>query len=411
MNSRRAHLGGLLLERPLGGRDLPRSRLAVVLPIIACLLAWSYRNNVRGGGIIAGGGRLDVVHAVSGAVGSALSISVLYPLETVRTRLQVGAAASPSSGSSAAGGGARSSSSLRIVRDIGAAEGLRGLYRGWFSLVVALMALNFVYFYCFIASKRWTSGMFGGAGSVVEGGGGSVNATLVDLMAGYLAGVVAVLITGPLWLGECRVIYYRYCTMTWNHFPTFVANRTNVAVNTRLKLQGVSMRRAGNIGGGSKQGTRQQYTGIFDCLRKVANDEGIGALWQGTFTSIILALNPAIQFGVYEALKRHNLILGTIDDGIGNDGGSLGPFVNSFLAKFIATIVTYPIQVLQTRDRAGIRRDEVSSQKSNVIRGLFRGLDAKLLQTCLTSGIMFVSYEKLVRVLTVLTMGKDNAGV
>ena len=48
--------------------------------------------------------------------------------------------------------------------------------------------------------------MFGGAGSVVEGGG--VNATLVDLMAGYLAGVVAVLITGPLWLGECRVIYY-----------------------------------------------------------------------------------------------------------------------------------------------------------------------------------------------------------
>jgi len=377
MNSRRAHLGGLLLERPLGGRDLPRSRLAVVLPIIACLLAWSYRNNVRGGGIIAGGGRLDVVHAVSGAVGSALSISVLYPLETVRTRLQVGAAASPSSGSSAAGGGgARSSSSLRIVRDIGAAEGLRGLYRGWFSLVVALMALNFVYFYCFIASKRWTSGMFGGAGSVVEGGGGS-----------------------------------GYCTMTWNHFPTFVANRTNVAVNTRLKLQGVSMRRAGNIGGGSKQGTRQQYTGIFDCLRKVANDEGIGALWQGTFTSIILALNPAIQFGVYEALKRHNLILGTIDDGIGNDGGSLGPFVNSFLAKFIATIVTYPIQVLQTKDRAGIRRDEVSSQKSNVIRGLFCGLDTKLLQTCLTSGIMFVSYEKLVRVLTVLTVGKDNAGV
>ena len=213
-----------------------------------------------------------------------------------------------------------------------------------------------------------------------EGGGGSVNATAVDLMAGYLAGVVAVLVTGPLWL-----------------------------VNTRLKLQGVCMGRAGNTRG-SKQGTSQQYTGIFDCLRKVANDEGIGALWQGTSTSIILALNPAIQLGVYEALKRHNLILGAIDDRIGN-GGSLGPFVNSFLAKFIATIVTYPIQVLQTRDRAGIRRDEAASQKNNVIRGLFRGLEAKLLQTCLTSGIMFVAYEKLVRVLTVLTLAKDNAGV
>lgn len=218
MNSRSAHLGGLLRERPLGG-DLPC--LAVLL--IACLLAWSYRNNVRGGGGIAGG-RLDVVHAVSGAVGSALSISVLYPLETVRTRLQVGAASSPSGSAD----GARSSSTLRIVRDIGAAEGLRGLYRGWFSLVVALMALNFVYFYCFRASKRWTSGMFGGgAGSSAvdstrddgdEGGGGFVNATAIDLMAGYLAGVVAVLVTGPLWLGKSVVDYLLHDD--WNHFPT-----------------------------------------------------------------------------------------------------------------------------------------------------------------------------------------------
>ena len=170
------------------------------------------------------------------------------------------------------------------------------------------------------------------------------------------------------------------------------------------------MGRAGNTGG-SKQGTSQQYTGIFDCLRKVANDEGIGALWQGTSTSIILALNPAIQSGVYEALKRHNLILGAIDDKIGKNGGSLSPFVNSFLAKLIATILTYPIQVLQTRDRAGIRSDEAASRKINVIRGMFRGLEAKLLQTCLTNGIMFVAYEKLVRVLTVLTLAKDNASV
>jgi hypothetical protein len=219
MNSRRAHLGGLLREIPLG-RYPPRSCLAV-LPIIGCLLSWSHRN-VRGCGGIAGG-RLDVVHAVSGAAGSALSISVLYPLEIARTRLQVGVA-SPSGSAGAC------SSSLRLVRDIGAAEGLRGLYRGWSSLVVALMALNFVYFYSFRASKRWTSGLVGGFGSAVdstrddgdEEGVGFVNATAVDLMAGYLAGVVAVLVTGPLWLGECVGYYLLHDDV--ESFYDFVAN-------------------------------------------------------------------------------------------------------------------------------------------------------------------------------------------
>jgi adenine nucleotide transporter 17 len=179
------------------GVVLLRSCLAVA-PVIACLLSLSHRNSSRGGGGVArliDGGE-DVVHAVSGAVGSALSITLLYPLETVRTRLQVGACRS----SGTENDNARRSS-FRLVRDIGEAEGLVGLYRGWSSLVVALMALNFVYFYCFRSTRRWIVNMSDWGGSDGdEGGGGSIN---VDLVAGYLAGVIAVLVTGPLWLGEC----------------------------------------------------------------------------------------------------------------------------------------------------------------------------------------------------------------
>ena len=169
----------------------------VLLLIIACLLP--PLRNTRGGG----GTRLDVVHAVSGAIGSALSITLLYPLETIRTRLQVDAL-SPSSGRN---DNVRYSS-LRLVCDIGKAEGIGGLYRGWFSLVVALMTLNFVYFYCFRASKRWIVEILKEAGLAIDpmssdGDMGSINATAVDLVAGYLAGAFAVLVTGPLWLGEC----------------------------------------------------------------------------------------------------------------------------------------------------------------------------------------------------------------
>lgn len=169
----------------------------VLLPIIACLL--SPLCNTRGGAST----RSDVVHAVSGAIGSALSITLLYPLETIRTRLQVDVLSPSSDRSDNA-----HRSSLRFVRDVGKAEGIKGLYRGWFSLVVALMTLNFVYFYCFRASKRWIVDMYKEAGSAIEpmssnGEMGSINATAIDVMAGYLAGVVAVLVTGPLWLGEC----------------------------------------------------------------------------------------------------------------------------------------------------------------------------------------------------------------
>eukprot|EP00578_Thalassiosira_sp_NH16_P010192 CAMPEP_0181124094 /NCGR_PEP_ID=MMETSP1071-20121207/26278_1 /TAXON_ID=35127 /ORGANISM="Thalassiosira sp., Strain NH16" /LENGTH=342 /DNA_ID=CAMNT_0023209337 /DNA_START=139 /DNA_END=1167 /DNA_ORIENTATION=+ len=330
-----------------GRRVLLRSCMLVAVPV---LISWSfYTSNAHQNTV----NEKDLLHAISGSIGSALSITLSYPLETVRTRLQVDASLT-------------AHPSFLLVYKIGKHEGLRGLYRGWISLVVALMALNFVYFYCFHALRR---GMMGH--DIV--GNGSLNKVLVDLIVGYLAGVVAVLVTGPLWL-----------------------------VNTRLKLQGVNIGQAGT-GGGSKHNMKQQYTGIVHCLYKISNDEGILTLWHGTFTSIILALNPAIQLGVYEMLKRHHLIIGDADS-----GGSLEPFVNALLSKFIATVITYPIQVLQTRHRAGLKKvDTMQSSRNNEmwysgILQLYRGLESKLLQTCLNSALMFVAYERLVGILTAL---------
>lgn len=39
-------------------------------------------------------------------------------------------------------------------------------------------------------------------------------------------------------------------------------------------------------------------------MYKIARDEGVRGLWSGTLPSIVLAINPAIQFMVYEAVKR-----------------------------------------------------------------------------------------------------------
>ena len=41
-----------------------------------------------------------------------------------------------------------------------------------------------------------------------------------------------------------------------------------------------------------------------DAMYKILKKEGFAGLWSGTIPSIVLAINPAIQFMVYEALKR-----------------------------------------------------------------------------------------------------------
>lgn len=102
-------------------------------------------------------------------------------------------------------------------------------------------------------------------------------------------------------------------------------------------------------------------------------------------------------------LKRHHWVIG---GGSGSSSGSLEPFVNALISKFIATVITYPIQVLQTRRRAGI-----TLQYSWSIRRLYRGLESKLLQTCLNSALMFVAYERLVGILTLVLLKDEMNGM
>lgn len=190
------------------------------------------------------------------------------------------------------------------------------------------------------------------------------------------------------------------------------------AVNTRLKLQGVNIGQEKKEDGGDNSRNNQQYAGIIDCLYRITKEEGVLTLWNGTLTSIILSLNPAIQLGVYEMLKRHHLVI-SIGLNANNDddsqGGSstLEPFLNALIAKFISTVITYPIQVIQTRHRAGVstkkeeKRSTTTSLKKSyygILLGLYCGLESKLLQTCLNSALMFVAYERLVDILTALLL-------
>ena len=46
------------------------------------------------------------------------------------------------------------------------------------------------------------------------------------------------------------------------------------------------------------------YVNITDGLLRISQEEGLSSLWSGTGPSLVLAGNPAIQFMVYEAIKK-----------------------------------------------------------------------------------------------------------
>merc|ERR1712157_49513 len=128
--------------------------------------------------------------------------------------------------------------------------------------------------------------------------------------------------------------------------------------------------------------------------------------WNGTVTSMMLSLNPAIQRGVYEMLKRRHLFAIICPD--------FEYFTNALLAKVTATVLTYPMQVKQTLQRGSVKKVEDELASSGIkrlvgkVQRLYRGFESKLLQTCLNSALMFVVYERLADLLTKALSNKDS---
>lgn len=80
------------------------------------------------------------------------------------------------------------------------------------------------------------------------------------------------------------------------------------------------------------------YDNLLDGLRYVAKHEGAKGLWAGAAPSLLLVANPAMQFMVYEALKRR----------LAPSGRQMSALVSLLVgasAKAVATVLTYPLQV------------------------------------------------------------------
>ncbi|CAG9860671.1 unnamed protein product [Phyllotreta striolata] len=179
-----------------------------------------------------------------------------------------------------------------------------------------------------------------------------------DLLLSIFAGVVNVLTTNPLWV-----------------------------VNNRLKRKDEDL----------------QFTGLLDGLVHIATTEGISTLWNGVMPSLLLVSNPAIHFTIYEALKRRV-----------NVKTATAFFLLGAISKTVATVLTYPLQVAQTRQRL-MKGPRLSTAalllmllKKDGPGALFKGLESKLWQTVFATALMFTTYEKITHFVFQLLLGASK---
>ena len=284
------------------------------------------------------------------------------------------------------------------------------LYRGVAPIVATLAISNFVFFFL----HAWTKQFLATTTSIPRGSSGSTpssNKVLSSLLSSCLAGIGNVILTNPLWVANIRIV-------TGQARQLFTESSSPGASSSSL----------------------------WRVMLRIAQLEGIQSLWKGTGTSILLVSNPVIQFFVYEQLKAYiiaaRILLFRNHDHAAHgmdDPTSLAPleaFVTGALAKAIATILTYPLQlaqaVMRLQKQPHKQQQQQEQQESDhpnaehntsdpnddeeendlytfkntwdclckLYRrdgptGLFTGLRAKLLQTVLTAAFTFLTYEQI----------------
>ncbi|KAH8604169.1 putative Mitochondrial carrier protein [Trypanosoma vivax] len=192
-----------------------------------------------------------LIHLSCGFFAESVSCSVWVPIDVAKERLQ-------SQPPSQAG---RYTGSWNALLTILRYEGVRGLYKGYWSTLASFGPFSAVYFACYEAAY----GVFTTSAEM--------SASSSALCAGGVGNLVACLLTNPLEL-----------------------------VKTRLQVQRAVLRLNGQPA--EVRSFPFLYKGLADGLHCLVKDEGVGALWKGVcIRALYTAPNAALTMCFYSALK------------------------------------------------------------------------------------------------------------
>ncbi|KAL7530432.1 hypothetical protein ACHAXR_004672 [Thalassiosira sp. AJA248-18] len=341
-------------------------------------------------------------HAVAGAVGGAFGTLLFYPLELLRVEMQKNPSQQQDDDSENNTKDEKEPETnlecfIRLYKK-------QALYRGASSMVTTMLISSYITFFALEAIRRRMA--------TLKQTSQHHNLRQVQhlqnhikflhyilpkskmgssLLASTVTGILNVFLTTPLWNGTRRI-------MESDPQPQACIDDEK-----------------------QQQQLRRGEPNLWEMMYQIANKEGILELWHGTFSSLLLVSNPAIQYFLYEQIRVWVLGIKNRRDSSGERAPSLQltvmeAFVFGALSKTVATVVTYPLQLGQVlirrrknelQDTEHIGDDQNLKEYAGMIdclyqqftlsgfNSLFMGMSSKLVQTVGQASFIFVTYEQM----------------
>lgn len=154
------------------------------------------------------------------------------------------------------------------------------------------------------------------------------------------------------------------------------------------------------------------YSGLWDGLRSIYRHEGVRGWYCGAGLSLLGVSSGAIQFTVYESLKRwrsavHVAQAGGNTDKISETGVKLSNteyILLSGASKMVSILITYPYQVVRSRVQNHSLHHEFPDALTTIrrtwtreggIRAFYKGLTATFIRVLPSTCVTFVAYEQI----------------
>lgn len=303
-------------------------------------------------------------HFVAGGLGGMCGAIVTSPFDVVKTRLQSSMFAHTVdvavSANGAAGLVAKRTGGLlysfvetaHIIRNIYVHESPLALFKGLGPTLVGVIPARSINFFTYGNGKQVIAQRFNDG----------KESTLVHLAAAASAGVVTASCTNPIWV-----------------------------VKTRMQLSA------------SRQQS-EQYRNALDCVLKILRHEGVRGMYKGLSASYLGVAEGTIQWVLYERLKG----ISARTQGQGPVAEWAGMLGSAGTAKCVASLITYPHEVIRTRLRQPVGPGGVVKYHGLLqtlrlvaaeegVKALYGGLSAHLMRVVPNAAVMYSIYEGVLR--------------
>ena len=313
-----------------------------------------------------------------------------------------------------------------LLREINKTEGPRAPFRGLGPTLVGVIPARSINFYTYGNGKTLIAERFNGGKET----------SLVHLSAAALAGLVTATATNPIWVVKTRLqldsrrnerasassspaataaasagsaprpaASSATAGTRVAHFSTVTALRSKKTLGT---FGEPAFFHASKAASGSSMNSLQMTLHI---VRK----EGVKGLYKGMSASYLGVAEGTIQWVLYERLKKMGAE-SAASSSSSSDKGGVGAKLSSMVgaagtAKLVASLITYPHEVVRTRLRqqappgqkpkyTGLVQTVKLVYREEGLAALYGGLSAHLLRVVPNAVVMFSIYELTLRLAT-----------